>query len=541
MKNKQLEEKLNNLPQLPGCYIWKNSDEKILYVGKAVNLKNRVNSYFNNYVRLDPKIKMMVDQINDVDIYTVDSEVEALILETNLIKKYRPKYNKLMKDDKNYSFLEINWYKAYPTIKLTREQQDKKAEYYGPYPNRFPLMQVLRRLRKIFPYCEHLPNHLKIAMPDGRQEKLKIKNEDISERFKPCFDTHIGLCSGVCAGLVTKEEHRKNINGIRKFFQGKKMDMIEDLKKDMVNYSKESKFEKAAMLRDRISDLEYVTQRIKIDKDMDETKLEQMKDELGKRALKQLIEKLDLNLDSQKLNFKIECFDISNIQGTNAVASMVVFVNGKADKSLYRKFKIKTKQTPDDFAMMREVLTRRLKRLKIAMPDGRKENLKIRKLEKEIMDESFSVKPDLIIVDGGKGQLSAAFDIFAKSDLLNKIPLIGLAKREEEIFYIKNYVLEPKEIEFGRTVLPKRSDALYLIQRIRDEAHRFAITFHRKLRGKASTKSALDDVKGVGKVVKKKLLDAFGTVEGIRKASEADLLTVVRNKKTVKNLRNRVK
>ncbi|MBP9759019.1 hypothetical protein KBD45_04955, partial [Candidatus Dojkabacteria bacterium] len=293
--------------------------------------------------------------------------------------------------------------------------------------------------------------------------------------------------------------------------------------------------------RDRISDLEYVTQRIKIDKDMDETKLEQMKDELGKRALKQLIEKLDLNLDSQKLNFKIECFDISNIQGTNAVASMVVFVNGKADKSLYRKFKIKTKQTPDDFAMMREVLTRRLKRLKIAMPDGRKENLKIRKLEKEIMDESFSVKPDLIIVDGGKGQLSAAFDIFAKSDLLNKIPLIGLAKREEEIFYIKNYVLEPKEIEFGRTVLPKRSDALYLIQRIRDEAHRFAITFHRKLRGKASTKSALDDVKGVGKVVKKKLLDAFGTVEGIRKASEADLLTVVRNKKTVKNLRNRVK
>lgn len=528
MHNEKLLEKLKELPHLPGCYIWKNSDGEILYIGKAVSLKNRVNSYINNYNRLDPKIRMMVDQVADVEWHTVDSEVEALILETNLIKKYRPKYNKLMKDDKSYSYVMIDWYHDYPSVKIVREQDDKKAEYFGPYPSRFPIFKVLRRLRKVYPYCEHLPNQLKNSK--SQITNFKVQTTDM----KPCFDYHIGLCSGVCAGIVTKEEHRRNITGIRRFFQGKKLDMIEDLKKDMADYSKQMDFEKAAHLRDRISDLEYVTQRIRIDKDMDEEKLEQMKDELSRRALTELVEKLGFeHLDPNKPDFKIECFDISNIQGTNAVGSMVVSVNGKPAKNLYRKFKIQTKQTPDDFQMMREVLTRRLKRY-------------LNKEEKDHKtDESFDVLPDILIVDGGKGQLSAAFGILLELGLEKELPLIGLAKREEEIFYIKDIDLKDwhnskEAIDFGRIKLPKRSEALYLIQRIRDEAHRFGITFHRKLRGKASTKSILDDVKGVGKVVRKKLLDAFGSVDGIKKATEEELLTVVRNKNTVKNIKDRI-
>lgn len=519
MEKEHLKNKLLILPTSPGCYIWRDKLGGVLYVGKAVNLKNRVNSYINNYERLDPKIKLMIDQVADVDIYTVDSEVEALILESNLIKKYRPKYNKLMKDDKNYSLVMIDWYRPYPSVKIVREKKDLKAEYFGPYPARFPVMKVLRRLRRVYPYCDHLPKQLTI-------DNLQLTNS------RPCFDTHIGLCSGVCAGLVSKASHRKNITGIRRFFEGKKLDMIDDLKKEMQVYSNTKNFEKAAILRDRIGDLEYVTQRIKIDNDMDESKLEQMKLELSKRSLEELVNKVLPELQNIKPGFKIECFDISNIQGTNAVASMVVFKDGIPAKNLYRKFKIKTKSTPDDFAMMREVLTRRL------------EKLKLEEQGIEVKDESFSVSPDLVIVDGGKGQLSVVFQVFLKQGMVKKIPLVGLAKREEEIFYVKNtddvvelYQKRNKlELVFGRIILPRRSDALYLIQRIRDEAHHFAITYHRKLRGKASTKSILDDVKGVGKIVSKKLLEAFGSIEGISQASETDLLTVVRNKRTVRNL-----
>lgn len=561
MQKEKVKEKLLSLPTQPGCYIWRDMNGDVLYVGKAVNLKSRVNSYFNNYERLDPKIRNMVDLICDVDTYTVDSEVEALILETNLIKKYRPKYNKLMKDDKNYSYVMIDWYNPYPSVKIVREQDDPKAEYYGPYPSRFPIFKVLRRLRKVYPYCEHLP--AKLQIPNTKLEKIhdtdEIANsETLGAKLKPCFDYHIQLCSGVCAGLISKEEHRKNILGIRRFFQGRKLDMIDELKKSMVEYSKSMDFEKATVLRDRIRDLEYVTQRIRIDKDMDEHKLEQMKDELSKRALDELVEKLPFEkLDAAKTNFKIECFDISNIQGTNAVASMVVSVNGKAAKNLYRKFKIRSKSTPDDFEMMREALTRRLKRFALGVSENTSQaNLnsedqssmsemssaksEVANREKRTLkiDESFSVLPDLLIIDGGKGQLSAAFGILREMNL-KSLPVVGLAKREEEIFYIKNQeaVEKPTPLDFAMVKLPRRSEALYLVQRIRDEAHRFGITFHRKLRGKASVKSVLDEVKGVGKVVKKKLMDAFGSVEGIRNASLEELTNIVKNKETVKNLR----
>jgi excinuclease ABC subunit C len=592
MHKEKVQEKLSNLPTQPGCYIWRDAQGDVLYVGKAVNLKNRVNSYFNNYERLDPKIRNMVDLICDVDTYTVDSEVEALILETNLIKKYRPKYNKLMKDDKNYSYVMIDWYNPYPSVKIVREQDDPKAEYYGPYPSRFPIFKVLRRLRKVYPYCEHLPSKIQIScLPTGRQKnKFQITHNQLNAnsdpsvnsgqdpsvnsgqdpsvnsgqdqhtaKLKPCFDYHIQLCSGVCAGLATREEHRKNITGIRRFFQGKKLDMIDELKKNMVDYSKQLDYEKAGVLRDRIRDLEYVTQRIRIDKDMDELKLEQMKDALSKRALDELVEKLPFEkLNASKTDFKIECFDISNIQGTNAVASMVVSVSGKAAKNLYRKFKIKSKSTPDDFEMMREALTRRFRRFEnskfqiipqsgIPTSGTNSKNSTSEQPSPQPTapsapdDPSFGVLPDLLIVDGGKGQLSAAFGVVGEFGLQH-MPLVGLAKREEEIFYVKNQeqLTSNKDIEFGMVKLPRRSEALYLVQRIRDEAHRFGITFHRNLRSKASVKSILDEVKGVGKVVKKKLMDAFGSIEGIKNAKEEDLFTVVRNKTTVENLKKAV-
>ncbi|MBD3362528.1 hypothetical protein GF362_02305 [Candidatus Dojkabacteria bacterium] len=509
--NSSLKQKIEEAPSLPGCYLWKDKKGKILYIGKAVNLSNRVNSYVQNYKRLDPKIRKMVDKIADIDYYTVDSEVEALILETNLIKKYKPRYNKLMKDDKNYSWVMIDWYNDLPSINLVREKDDKKAEYYGPYPNRSPVFKVLRRLRKIFPYCGKLPKNNK-------------------NKTKPCFDYHIGLCSGICAGLVSKKEHRQHINAIRKFFKGKRMKMINNMKKQMNKKSDKLNFEEAAELRDKINDLEYVTQRIKIGKEIDEIKLQTLKKDYPKEALKTLINKLDFSGLKYKRNFRIECYDISNISGTNAVGSMIVFQDGRPVKNQYRKFKIRNKATPDDFAMMQEVIKRRLKYLS--------SNYKAKK-----SDSSFRTKPNLIIVDGGKAQLSSAYEVLKRKGLEDKIYTIGLAKKFEEIYKIKinNRKEEDKskivKIKFKKIRFSKRSKELYLIQRIRDEAHRFAIGYHRKIRSKGQTKSILDDIPGVGKVTKRRLIEAFGNVNKIRKASKEELQTVIRNKRTVEAIK----
>lgn len=499
-------------PELPGCYIWKNSNGQNLYIGKAINLRKRSSSYFLNYSRLDPKIKKLVDVIADVEYLTVDNEVEAFILESNLIKKYKPKYNKLMKDDKNYSFVKIDWYNNYPGIQIVREKKDKKAEYYGPYPSKFPVIKVIKRLRKIFPFCNHLPK--------------TINAKEIKFDIKPCFDYHIDLCVGVCANKISKTEHRKNINGVRQFFKGKKINAIEKLKKDMLIQSKRKEFEKAASLRDRVTDLEYITQRIKIDRSIDDESLVKHKKDLRARALIDLIS--SINKDEQKINknFKIECYDISNIQGTNATGSMVVFVDGKSEKSLYRKFKIRSKETPDDFFMMQEVLTRRLKRLQMAQKKSSDKKVKV--------DKSFSIKPDLIIVDGGKGQLSSAYKILLEFGLEDEIDIVGLAKREEEIFRIRE--IENGEFEFDLYRIKRRSEALYLVQRIRDEAHRFAVGYHRKLRSFGQTRSALDDIPGVGKMTKLRLIEAFGSVAKIKKATQEDLESVVRNKNTVERI-----
>ncbi len=503
MKNfENLKKITDTAPSDPGCYLWKNQENEILYIGKAKNLYRRITSYIQGFSKLDTKIQNMILQASTVEWLVVDSDVEALLLETNLIKKYTPKYNKLMKDDKNYSWVKITWHKPYPTIYIVRDKKQDKSEYYGPFPKRFPIIKVMKKLRKQFPYCSKLPNL--------KQEGDKIHGF----RKKPCFNYHIGLCNGVCANLVSKDIHRKNINAIRQFLKGRKYKITQELQIQMNQKVKEKNFEEAAKIRDQIENIKYITGRIEIDQKTDDENLKEKKEEARKLALKNLIESIHYENLKIKNNFKIECYDISNIQGTNPVGSMVVFINGLPKKSYYRKFKIKSKNTPDDFAMMSEVLNRRIKKVK------------------DSDDPSFSVTPDLIIVDGGKGQLSSAKQILEEFEV--NIPIIGLAKQQEEIFKIED------EYFVGIT-LPRNSESLYLIQRIRDEAHRFAITFHRSTRGKKMTQSILTQIPGIGEKTQKKLLRQYGSISSIKKAKIDELAQIVKNKTALETLLEYIK
>jgi excinuclease ABC subunit C len=434
-----------------------------------------------------------------IDLLEVDSEVEALILETNLIKKYRPKYNVRMKDDKSYIWVMFDERKPFPRPEIVREKRIKSAAYFGPYPETFPAKQVLKRLRRIFPYCN---TNFKIELLEG---------VFIGAEKRPCLDTFIGLCSGVCAGRISQAEHKKNIANIRRYFSGQKDDIKKQLALRMQAAAKDNKFELAASLRDQLKNLEYITQKVRLKDKDNEVAVKAAKSTFNIRTQEELKKRLKLS-SKKTVSFRIECYDISNIQGTNAVGSMVVFIGGVAAKDQYRKFKIKTKSTPDDFHMMQEVFTRRFKKLD---------------------DQKFGDKPDLIIVDGGKGQLHSAWQILAEMKLENEIPIVGLAKREEEIFQL----IELDPVNFKKIILAKRSEPLYLVQRIRDEAHRFAIGYHRKLRSRSSAHSLLDDVPGIGYLTKKRLIQAFGSLENIKKASEKELQTVVRNKRTVKAIK----
>lgn len=500
---------LKTIPKVPGCYIYKDHKGEILYIGKAVNLHNRVASYFTRQSDLQTKIQLMLKKATDIEFIVLDSEVEALILETNLIKKYKPKYNSLMKDDKSYVWVMFDNSQDFPKPEIVREKKKKNATYFGPYPQKFPATKVLRRLRKLYPYCNTNFRTTTKVIDD--------KVETIGSEPRPCLDYHIGLCSGVCAGLVSKTKHRNNINQIKKYFRGQKSEMKQELENKIKELAARKEYEKASKYRDQLRDLKYVTQRIKVTSELDEQKLAQQKLSIQEKSIRELFERLRLPKLTETLENKhplkarLECYDISNIQGKNATGSMVVFKAGKPSKADYRKFKIKTKDTPDDFAMMQEVLTRRFGKHKK-------------------QDKSFSELPDLIIVDGGKGQLSSSYKIIKNLGLLEKISIVGLAKREEELFRIEE---KDGEFTFKKTRLPRRSNALYLVQRIRDEAHRFAIGYHRKLRSKQSQRSILDDIPGVGDITKRRLIKAFGSWKNVKKASRKELQTVVRNRKTV--------
>ena len=552
--NENLRQTLKLLPSLPGCYIYYNKDNEIIYVGKAKILKRRVMSYFNKKHHDSVKVQVLVSQIERLEYIITNTEVEALILESHLIKKHKPKYNILLKDDKKYPYFLITD-EDFPRIQVVRKKNmnPEKGRYYGPYTDIRAMYSTLDFLKKIFP------------LKQCKSPKFKDR---------PCLYYHIGRCMAPCQGKVSSEEYKALVHQAELFLSGKQSELMEQIKTRMEKYAAEEQFEKAARLRDSYLDLkktlekqQVVYENTKLNEDIisflsedgifaivilmiREGRLIDKKDfvyeveeedkteffatffkeyynsltlgypdkivsneleNIGEKALyeewleilakkkvkisygksaqgKELQSLADKNarvvLDNAKLkkmskirddfneigsylaeklhlkNFphRIECYDISHIQGTNTVASMITFINGQSKKSEYKKFKIRTTEgKPDDFLSMKEVLTRRLKHLG---------------------DKNWD-KPDLMIIDGGKGQLSSVMQIIEELGITG-IDVVSLAKKHEEVFL-------PKKSD--PVILPQNSSALFLFQRIRDEAHRFAITYHRTLRSKSMTKT----------------------------------------------------
>jgi excinuclease ABC subunit C len=583
-----LKEKLQNLPSKPGCYIFKDKKGLILYVGKAAVLRGRVRSYFQPSTPYHPKLAALVNRITDLEWIVTDTEVEALILENNLIKKHKPRYNVSLKDDKSYPYIRITK-EDFPQVFLTRKIIRDGSQYFGPYTDVKNVRYILKTLKIIFTV-----RSCKYALSPGM-----IKNG----KAQLCLDYYIDKCKGPCQGLQSEEEYNREIERVRRFLKGKTSELVKELRREMQTCSGSQLFEEAAKVRDKLKTLENYRNSQKIvqsdQKDRDvlavakedddacavlfkiregkiigrvhyymsrvewkstaeiaesflnqyyfksddlpqeiflQTEIENISTieswlmersgrkvnifipkmgekkklmNLGEKNARFLMEELklqklkaknyvphvvkalqrDLRLDKEPK--RIECFDISNIQGSDPVASMVCFFNGKPKKSEYRRFKIQIKDTPDDFAMMREVIRRRYSRL-------------IRE-NKDL--------PDLIMVDGGKGQLSSAMSVLNELDLRDQ-PVIGLAKRLEEIFF--------PGIS-GAQTLPHTSSSLRLLQQIRDEAHRFAITFHRERRKKRTIVSELDKIEGIGEKRRSHLLKVFRSVKKIRLASIEEL------------------
>ncbi|MCX6170959.1 MAG: excinuclease ABC subunit UvrC [Ignavibacteriales bacterium] len=593
--NSTLQDKLNSLPALPGIYQFLNEKGKIIYVGKAKNLRGRVRSYFQKNVD-SPKTEVLVSKINDLELIVTNNEIEALVLENNLIKDLKPRYNIILKDDKSFPYIRVT-NEPYPQIFPTRNVIKDGSKYFGPFTDVKNMKTSLRVISKIF----------KI-----RSCKLDITQQAIDKKkFKVCLDYHIKKCEGPCEGLVTQLHYNGMVSQVIKVLRGKTEELIQELKNQMESASAKLDFEKAAEIRDRIDQLQVYSSKQKVvsndledrdiisaayeGKDVAATILNIRAGKLaGKRQLNlgcevneepgqifaaiikfyysefvevpreiivetepddsealmewlniKAIKKCHLIIPQKQSDAKsllmmckqnaqlqlkeiqlqrmkkegnvpyalsalqrdlrlknlprvIECFDNSNLQGSDAVASMVVFVDGKPKKSLYRKFIIKTVEGPDDFASMREIIFRRYNRLK-------EENLPF---------------PDLIMVDGGKGQLSSAIEILNELEIKN-YEIIGLAKRLEEVFL-------PGESEAQS--IPKTSSSLKLLQHVRDEAHRFAITFHRERRSKRTITSELLEIKGIGEKVAHKLLTAM-SLDEIKSADETKLAEEIGNAK----------
>ncbi len=596
--NPTLEWKISNLPDSPGCYLMRHQGE-IIYVGKAKNLKNRVSQYFRPSRQHTPKVKAMVSKIDDFDIMLVDGELEAFTLECNLIKLHKPHYNILLKDDKHYPFIRVDMKERYPRVQLVRRQEKDGAKYFGPFQGATVVREVLDVARMVFPIREC--NYT--LQPDKPR--------------RPCVHHQVGQCPAPCAGLVSEEEYLQTIRNVTDFLNGKYAPVLDELKKRMMEASKELNYERAAVYRDRIKAVEAVMQKQKAistamgDQDIlaalphdadamvqlmfvrsgrligserftlegagdepmgdvltqfilqyydlenmpphelllsvmpdERPVIEQLLTDLhGRRVylamplrgekrklinmavknLKDEIHKLDKrNANSyarttgaleelqsvlclENLPRRIEGYDISNTQGAQSVASEVVMVDGLAANKEYRRYRIKTVEGANDFASIAEVISRRLSHGLREIEERKEQGL-------DIEGGKFSWLPDLILIDGGKGQVLAARE--AMRELGLDIPMFGLAKRIEEI------VLPDEEESI---LLDRHSNALHLIQRVRDEAHRFAIIHHRTLRGRASIASRLDGVPGVGEKRRKAILKHFKTVEALMDASPEDI------------------
>lgn len=594
---------LDTLPPKPGCYIMKDSHDKIIYIGKAVNLRNRVRSYYHSSGDGREKVAQMVNEITAIDWIVVTSELEALILEMTLIKKHLPFYNVRLKDDKRFPYIKVHWADPFPKVTVTRLMERDGSRYFGPYTSVWAVHQTLDLLRRIFQYrsCDRI-----ITGHDPRA----------------CLYYDIKLCTAPCIGRIDQAGYRQLMDDLCKFLEGRSETIIERLRVDMQSQSNDMNYEKAAAIRDQVLAIEKVVEKQKVvsSRDMDSDVIalarsngeacvqvffirsgkligreyfilegtsqedtgailsqfmEQYYDEasfIPKEVLlpqeveeahiiqqwlrqKRGEEKVELKVpqrgtqrelvqmasenavetlhalksqwenDTHKQSLaltelqaalglpeppnRIECFDISNIQGTAAVGSMVVFEQGVPSKKNYRRFNIKTVEGADDFASIEEVLSRRFKRWQAA------EEMRLEPGSQP--DLAFSILPNLLIVDGGKGQLGRAVLVLEKFDLLKKVPTAGLAKEEEALF-------QPGKPD--PLMLPRDSQGLYLLQRIRDEAHRFAITAHRNLRSRKGLASQLDAIPGIGPARRKTLLKQFGSLQGIRAASSEELRKV---------------
>lgn len=415
---------VKNLPDKPGVYIYRDESRKIIYVGKAINLKNRVKSYFQDPDKLGAKTAALVSNIDHIEYTEVESELEALLLEAEQIKRYRPRYNIVLKDDKSYLYIKITTNEDIPRITTARNEDIKGVTYFGPFPSAQTAKNVLKTIRRIFPYrsCKTLPK-------------------------TPCLFYHIKLCPAPCVGYISEEYYKRVVSQITLFLSGKRKTLEREIQNEMLKASEELRFEDALKLKKQLDDIKYITQNFTRPQDyIDNPNL--LEDERQKK-LEELKSYLSPYLTLPQAPNRIECYDISNIQGKQAVGAMVVFTNAEPNKSEYRKFKIRIKDTPDDYTMMKEMLTRRF-------------------------NNEWPL-PDLVVIDGGKGQLDAAHDAIGQSGI--SVPIISLAKRLEEIF-IKT------DQGFAKVEIPHNKKSLQMLQYIRDEAHRFGITFHRSLRAK---------------------------------------------------------
>lgn len=406
----------SKLPRKSGVYQFLDNKRNVLYVGKAIDLYHRVASYFDKDV--SGKTAVLVANIASVETIIVESELEALILEANLIKKYHPIFNVRLMDDKDYLYIGITK-EDFPKVVTIRKQDLKSAKlYFGPFPSSRTVRDTLKLLRRVFPWCSNPP-----------------KGNNIS---RACFYYHLGLCPGACVGLISREVYQKTIRRFVKFLEGKKEELVEEIFREMQQASKEQKFEEAAKLKKMLDGINYLTQTNRSSLYLENPNFLEEERQLGLSQLQK-----DLNLP--KIPERIEGYDISNIQGKEAVGSMVVLTNGEIDKSQYRKFKIKITGKPNDVGMHKEMLSRRLKHKEWRFPD-------------------------LILIDGGRAQARAAAEILVKYNL--NIPVFGLAKRMEWLY--------PPQGELIK--LPRKSLSLRLLQKLRDESHRFAVAYHRKLR-----------------------------------------------------------
>ena len=593
----ELQSKLATLPQTPGVYLMKNEAGEVIYVGKAINLRNRVRSYFQKSANHPLKVQVLVEHIADFEYIVTDSEMEALILENNLIKEHAPRYNVRLKDDKTYPYIKVTTQETFPRVLMVRKRLSDGARYFGPYTDVNVVKKTLSFLRTLFP--------------------LRTCNKRIEEgsQDRPCLNYHIGRCLAPCAGFISKEKYAEMIDEVILFLEGRIDRLIPDLTKKMQEASAQLEFEKAARFRNQIQGLQTLAEKQKIvaqhEEDQDyvgyarhgelacvqvffvrsgkligrdhfllDCSSEEEEAEILRSFLQQYYEEasyiprevltpvalaephvlenwlgslrgsrvylrtpqrgakkqlLDLVMKNAQVvldetrtrsSFKqkamerslqelqevadlpeppgrIEAFDISNLQGTNIVASLVVWENGEFKTSDYRRFRIRgVEGAPNDYESMREAVGRRFRR---GLEEQREKS----------EDQKFAVFPDLVLIDGGKGQLGVALEVRDELGLI--IPFISLAEKREEIFV---------EGRSEPVILPYDSPGLLLLRKIRDEAHRFALTYHRNLRGKATRGSVLDEIPGVGPKRKKDLIKHFGSIKKIRQATPEELQEV---------------